>query len=290
MKIAIAQLNPTIGDLIGNAQQILNAAQSAAQQGANLMITPELALCGYPPRDLLMQPAFVDAMADRLAKLAQELPPGVTVLVGTVERNERSPQTGEKALFNSCALLAKGKIQQYFRKRLLPTYDVFDEDRYFASATSSNSFLLHHQDMSLRIGVTICEDIWNDEGFWGKRSYAADPIADLVEQDVDLTVNLSASPYSMGKQKLREAMLQHAAVRYQQPILYANQVGGNDDLVFDGNSVGFNRKGVIICRGKAFESDLILVEYDPTTEQFVPASPQPHESSIAPQPENRDAE
>jgi NAD+ synthase (glutamine-hydrolysing) len=271
MKIAIAQLNPTIGDLIGNAQKILAAAQQASVQGASLMLTPELSLCGYPPRDLLLKPAFIAAMAKTLEQLAQDLPPEIAVLVGTVEPNGRSPQTGEKPLFNSSALLTGGKVQQIFHKRLLPTYDVFDEDRYFESGQSSNTFILNCMSRTVRIGVTICEDVWNDEGFWGKRNYVTDPIADLASQGVDLIVNLSASPYSVGKQRLREAMLHHAATHYQQAILYANQVGGNDDLIFDGSSFCFDRQGKLICRGKAFEPDLITVDYNPETRDFVEA-------------------
>jgi len=282
MKIAIAQLNPTIGDLAGNAQKILAAAQQAADQDARLMLTPELALCGYPPKDLLLKPAFVEAMATTLAQLAQDLPPELAVLVGTVEPNVRSPQTGEKPLFNSTALLEGGKVQQIFHKRLLPTYDVFDEDRYFASGQDCNVFMLKSAAHDLRVGVTICEDIWNDEGFWGKRNYQTDPIADLANQGVDLIVNLSASPYSVGKQQLREAMLRHAAVHYQQAILYANQIGGNDDLIFDGNSFGCDRQGEIVCRGKAFDTDLVIVDYNLETQDFT--------GTTQVQPQNEDAE
>jgi NAD+ synthase (glutamine-hydrolysing) len=282
MKIAIAQLNPTIGDLTGNAQQILISAQQAAAQGARLMLTPELSLCGYPPRDLLLKPAFVQAMAETLAQLAQDLPAELAVLVGTVEPNLRSPQTGEKPLFNSSALLDGGKIQQIFHKRLLPNYDVFDEDRYFESGLDSHVFALKSAEADLRVGVTICEDIWNDEGFWGKRSYQVDPIADLAHQGADLIVNLSASPYSVGKQRLREAILRHASQRYQQAILYANQVGGNDDLIFDGNSFGCNRQGEMICRGKAFETELIMVDYHLETKDFI--------GTAQAQPPNDDAE
>ena len=282
MKIAIAQLNPTVGDLIGNAQKILAAAQQAADQGARLMLTPELALCGYPPKDLLLKPAFVEAIATTLGQLARDLPPALAVLVGTVEPNVRSPQTGEKPLFNSTALLEGGKVQQIFHKRLLPTYDVFDEDRYFESGQDSNVFTLKDLSHNLHVGVTICEDIWNDKGFWGKRNYQTDPIADLANQGVDLIVNLSASPYSVGKQQLREAMLRHASLHYQQAILYANQVGGNDDLIFDGNSFGFNRQGEIVCRGKAFDTDLVIVDYDLETQNFT--------GTAQVQPQNEDAE
>ncbi|NJO39338.1 MAG: NAD+ synthase [Cyanobacteria bacterium CRU_2_1] len=281
MKIAIAQLNPTIGDLTGNAQQILEAAQQAASQGVRLLLTPELSLCGYPPRDLLMQPAFVESMARILQQLAEELPPELAVLVGTVTPNPLAFQEGGKPLFNSTALLLGGNIQQIFHKRLLPTYDVFDEDRYFEPGFRSSVLELE----GTRVGVTICEDLWNDENFWGKRNYAIDPIAELAEVGIDFVVNLSASPYSVGKQKLREAMLQHAIQTYQRPILYANQVGGNDDLIFDGNSVGFDRQGKMVCRAKAFERDLVIAEFAPDKQDFVV-----EQQAIAPQPENDDAE
>ncbi|HEY9621176.1 MAG TPA: NAD+ synthase [Crinalium sp.] len=279
MKIAIAQLNPTIGDLSGNAQRILAAAQQAAEQGARLVLTPELSLCGYPPRDLLMQPSFIKAMSTTLEQLAHELPPNLAVLVGTVELNERSQHQGGKPLFNSTALLENGKVQQMFYKRLLPTYDVFDEDRYFEPGDRPNLFTLD----GLNIGVTICEDLWNDEEFWGKRTYPTNPIADLAAHGVDLTINLSASPYTVGKQQLREAMLKHSAIRYRQPILYVNQVGGNDDLLFDGSSFGFNRQGVMVYRAQAFQPDLVLVDYDLEQKDLQP-------SAIAPAPETADAE
>ncbi len=286
MKLAIAQLNPTIGDLAGNAQQILQAAQTAAEQGVRLLLTPELSLCGYPPRDLLLQPSFVRAIADTVTQLAKDLPPQIAVLVGIVEPNVRSHEDGGNPLFNSIALLDGGAVQQIFHKRLLPSYDVFDEDRYFEPGLQSNSFQLAALDGNeppLKVGVTICEDLWNDEAFWGKRSYTVNPIADLANQDVDLVVNLSASPYSLGKQKIREDMLRHAAVRYQQPILYANQVGGNDDLIFDGSSVGFNSRGDLICRARAFAPDLLRVEFDLAQGELLAGA-------IAPQPDSADAE
>ena len=258
MKLAIAQLNPTIGDLSGNAQQILEAAKQAANQGVRLLLTPEISLCGYPPRDLLLNPALVEAMATTLQQLAEQLPPSLAVLVGTVTPNPNAHVAGGKPLFNSIALLEQGRVQQIFHKRLLPTYDVFDDNRYFEPGLQANSFTLD----GVRIGVTICEDLWNDEEFWGKRNYAVNPIADLAQEGVDIIVNLSGSPYSAGKQQLREAMLRHGAVRYQQPIVYANQVGGNDDLLFDGNSVAFNRAGEIVCHARAFETDLVILEFD----------------------------
>lgn len=271
MKIAIAQINPTIGDLLLNAQTILEAAQRAASSGARLLLTPELSLCGYPPRDLLLNPSFVEAMGITLQNLAQDLPPNLAVLVGTVEQNIEASISGGKTLFNSIALLEDGKVKQVFHKRLLPTYDVFDERRYFEAGLQANYFTLD----DIHIGVTICEDLWNDEEFWGKRTYAVNPIADLAILGVDLIVNLSASPYTVGKQQLRETMLKHSAVRFQQPIIYANQVGGNDDLIFDGRSFALNRQGEVICRARGFDTDLLVVEFDETQRDLQLSSVEP---------------
>jgi NAD+ synthetase len=258
MKIAIAQLNPIIGDLTGNAAKILEIAQQADTQNARLLLTPELSLCGYPPRDLLLNPSFVNAMETTLKKLAQDLPANLAVLVGTVVHNSDAPVTGGKILFNSIAWLEAGEIKQYFHKRLLPTYDVFDENRYFEPGLQANYFTLD----DIKIGVTICEDLWNDEQFWGKRNYAVNPIAELSNLGVDLIVNLSASPYTVGKQKLREAMLKHSAKHFQKSIIYTNQIGGNDDLIFDGRSFALNQQGEIISRASGFTTDLITVEFD----------------------------
>ncbi len=274
MKLGLAQLNPIIGDLQGNAAQILAAAREAVEQGCQVLLTPELSLCGYPPRDLLLQPRFVAQMGEVLDQLAQDLPPALWVLVGTVVENGRSPQIGGKPLFNAMALIHQGQIQQIFHKRLLPTYDVFDEHRYFEPGLQSNLFTLPTPDsaQAIRIGVTICEDLWNDEEFWGKRSYRDNPIADLAEQGVDLVVNLSASPYSLGKQRLREEMLSHLAQRYNLPIFYVNPVGGNDDLIFDGGSFGVNNQGQVICRAPSFISHLAIAEFPPEASTSIPPS------------------
>ncbi|MGB3422130.1 MAG: NAD+ synthase [Dolichospermum sp.] len=265
MKIAIAQINPLIGDLSGNAQKILEMSQQASLTGVRLLLTPELSICGYPPRDLLLNPSFVVAMDQTLQKLAEDLPANLAVLVGTVVKNSQARITGGKNLFNSMALLENGKIQQFFHKRLLPTYDVFDEHRYFEHGLEVNYLIVDH----LKIGVTICEDLWNDEEFWGKRSYPINPINDLADLGVDLIVNLSASPYTVGKQNLREAMLKHSAVSFQKPIIYTNQVGGNDDLIFDGRSFAVNKQGEIIARGEGFVSDLITVEFNGNQQDLV---------------------
>lgn len=279
MIIAIAQINPTIGDLAGNASQILQFAQQAEQQNVSLLLTPELSLCGYPPKDLLLNVSFTEEIAATIEQLARDLPQNMAVLVGCVQINDKSHQSGGKTLFNSAALLHQGKVEQVFHKRLLPNYDVFDEHRYFEPGLQINSFSFS----SLKIGVTICEDFWNDEDFWGKRSYTSNPIADLAALNVDLIVNLSASPYSAAKPHLRESMLRHAAIRHQKPIIYANQVGANDDLIFDGCSVGFNRKGEVICRAKAFETDLLVLDFDENLKDLQP-------SVIASVPENENEE
>ncbi|MBD2336230.1 NAD+ synthase [Calothrix sp. FACHB-156] len=279
MKIAIAQLNPKIGDLPGNAAQILQAAHKAVASGARLLLTPELSLCGYPPRDLLLNPSFVAAMNTTLKQLARDLPPNLAVLVGTVEENFKAHTTGGKSLFNSIALLQGGQVKQVFHKRLLPTYDVFDEHRYFEPGLQANYFTLD----DLHIGVTVCEDLWNDEEFWGKRSYTVNPIADLAILGVDLIVNLSASPYSVGKQQFREAMLKHSAVRFQQPMIYTNQIGGNDDLIFDGCSFALSRQGEIVSRARGFETDLLIVEFDEKQRDF-------KVGKVAPVYESADAE
>jgi NAD+ synthase (glutamine-hydrolysing) len=276
LTIGIAQLNPLVGDLDGNSGRILEMAIEAARAGVNLLLTPELSLCGYPPRDLLLNPSFIDWMGDRLRALAQQLPPEMGVLVGFVERNRGAIERGEKPLFNSIALLKNQEIKQIFHKRLLPTYDVFDEDRYFASGKESQYFLWD----DYRIGVTICEDVWNEEQFWGKRQYEVNPIADLATEKVDLIVNLSASPYSVGKQKLREALLAYSADRYQIPIVYVNQVGGNDDLVFDGHSVAFSRQGKMVFRACGFTCGLEMITFE---EEILP-------KSIYPLPETEEEE
>lgn len=275
MKIAIAQINPTVGDLAGNAQRILTAARQASDAGADLLLTPELSLCGYPPRDLLMRPSFIAQMKKQVEDLALAMPAELTALVGIAEDNSAAASQGEKPIFNSMALLQKGEIKSVFHKRLLPTYDVFDEDRYFASGQTSNSFVYQSNSGPINVGVTICEDLWNSESFWGKRAYTVDPIKELVKEGVDLVVNLSASPFTAKKQALREEMIAHAAKENGCTIVYVNQVGGNDDLIFDGQSVAYNAEGQLISRAAAFETDLQLVEFDSETKDLQPGEIQP---------------
>ena len=290
MKIAIAQLNPTIGDITGNAQRILDVAKLATEAGCHLLVTTELALVGYPPRDLLIRPSFIEVAIAELQILAAKLPPELAVLVGTVQPNPDFEKQGEKPLFNSAALIQQGNIRQFFQKRLLPTYDVFDEDRYFEGGKESEFFTLSDSTSSLKIGVTICEDLWNDEEFWGRQNYSCNPMKALAEKEVDLVVNLSASPYRASKQKLRQAMLGHSAKRYSTPIIYANQVGGNDDLIFDGFSLVFNKSGELVrCLG-GFDTDFAAVEFNFAKGDLIAETVKSSEKSPACDPENVDEE
>jgi NAD+ synthase (glutamine-hydrolysing) len=258
MRIALAQRNYTVADLEGNAALIADAARDAAEQNANLVVTSELALLGYPSRDLLLRPAFIQRSWEVLEQLARELRGACPVLVGVAEPNDASEG---RALFNSAVLLADGKLAMRFRKCLLPTYDVFDEDRYF-EPTSGPAIL---ELKGWRLGVTICEDAWNDRDFSQRRRYHTDPIEILAASTPDCVINLSASPFTAGKQKFREDMLGGIAGKHRIPLLYVNQVGGNDDLVFDGRSCAFDKAGKLIARGRSFEEDLVLIDLQQLT-------------------------
>ncbi|MTF38066.1 NAD+ synthase [Cyanobacterium aponinum] len=257
MKIAIAQLNPTIGDIKNNLKQIKETVNIAEKKGAKLILTPELSLCGYPPKDLLLNKNFLGQMKKELEQFAQEINPQISVLIGIAVINDNAEKEGKKTLYNSSALIRNGKIETFFHKRLLPTYDVFEEDRYFSAGNEANYFYLD----DVKIGVTICEDLWNQEDFWGKKNYTTNPVKDLINLDVDLIVNLSASPYVVQKQQVREKMLIYLSKQYKKSLIYVNQVGGNDDLIFDGNSFVVDKKGNIINKAKNFQQDLIYVNY-----------------------------
>ena len=255
MKIALLQIDPTVGDLAGNARLIADAAREAGRQGADLAVTPELALVGYLPRDLLLSTGFVRRSWDALAELARELVGQLPVLVGLPEPN---PSEEGRPLYNTAVLLRSGRVDLRFRKSLLPTYDVFDEDRYFEPFRGPQLL-----DLAGRhLGVSICEDIWNDRDFWKRRRYHHDPVEELLRAGAQAIVNLSASPFSVGKHQLREEMLSNMARKHHVPVLYVNQVGGNDDLVFDGRSCAFGADGAPIARGRSFEADVVVCDID----------------------------
>ncbi|MBN1236348.1 MAG: NAD+ synthase [Methanotrichaceae archaeon] len=251
MKIALLQLNPTVGDLQGNADLIARAARQVAD--ADLAVTSELALLGYPPRDLLLNVDFVERSWAVLRDLAHDLADLSPLLVGLAERN---PCEVGRPLFNSAAFLRKGRVERTFKKTLLPTYDVFDEDRYFEPAAEPQILELDNEIL----GISICEDIWNDRDFWKRRRYHTDPVEELVAAGAGAIINLSASPFTAGKQRYREAMLAGLAKKYRIPFLYVNQVGGNDDLVFDGRSCVFDGEGRLLARARGFEEDLITAD------------------------------
>jgi NAD+ synthase (glutamine-hydrolysing) len=252
VKIALGQINPTVGDFSGNAAKIIDYARRAQSAGAALILFPELSVCGYPPRDLVERPSFVARnreTAERIAAATQ----GIAVICGLVTPAES--ETG-KSVMNSAALLRDGKIAFLQSKMLLPTYDVFDEMRNFAPAKHQELFPLSGE----RVALTICEDAWNDKLFWPKRLYTVDPIDALVRAGGNIVLNISASPFWIGKRELRRNMLASIARSHKVPVAMVNQVGGNDSLIFDGSSIVLNAEGEVIAQGRSFEEDLIYFD------------------------------
>jgi NAD+ synthase (glutamine-hydrolysing) len=253
MRIALLQFNFTVGDLKGNAQKIISGVRRAAASGAELCITPEMALTGYPPRDLLLNSWFVRKAEETLRSMARELIGEPAALVGGPEE---APDSVSRPCYNSAFLLKDGTLAGSCRKKLLPNYDVFDEARYFEPAREINILTLG----GIRIGVTVCEDIWNDGGYFTEYHYYENPVATLADQGVDLIVNLSASPFSIGKQLVRERMIGSIAANHRIPFVYVNHVGGSDDLVFDGRSLFFDAGGRLVARGQPFAEDILLID------------------------------
>ena len=251
MKIALAQFNPTVGDFSGNSARILDLARQAKQSGADLAVFSELCVCGYLPLDLLERPGFLERNSEEVACLAAKTP--LPILVGYARSTEGA--TG-KQVRNAAALLADGKIlfEQY--KMLLPTYDVFDESRYFQPAKEQHIYSLQAE----KLGITVCEDAWNDKDFWAKPLYERDPVRELVGQGAGLILNISASPYTIHKRALRLDMLRALARSHKRPLIYVNQVGGDDTLVFDGGSLALTAEGEIAAQARSFEEDLVLFD------------------------------
>ena len=272
MNIALLQINPTVGDCAGNSALIADAAREAAARGADLAITPELALVGYLPRDLLLSQAFVRRSWQHLERLAEAIANGPPVLVGLPEPNDAEEG---RPLYNTAALIKGGRVEHRFRKALLPTYDVFDEDRYFEPFHGAQVLDLN----GLRLGISICEDVWNDRDFWKRRRYHHDPIEELVRAGAQAIINLSASPFVAGKHQFREEMLGSLARRHGVPLAYVNQFGGNDDLVFDGRSCVLSARGEVVARGRAFEADVVVSRFD-ASEPAAPADDYDAESEI----------
>jgi NAD+ synthase (glutamine-hydrolysing) len=254
VKIALGQINPTVGDFSGNARKIIDFSQGAKAEGAGLILFPELSVCGYPPRDMVERPSFVSRNREMVDHIARETT-GIAVICGLV--TPAAAQTG-KSVMNSAALLRDGQVAFVQSKVLLPSYDVFDEMRNFAPASSQQLFSFCGKQMAL----TICEDAWNDKHFWNKRLYGFDPVEALVQSGGNFVLNISASPFWVGKRELRREMLASIATNYKVPVVMVNQVGGNDSLLFDGSSLVLACDGRVVAQGKSFEEDLVLFDPD----------------------------
>jgi len=252
MKIAIAQINPTVGDITGNQAKIISNLNQAAELGAELVVFSELALIGYPPKDLLLKPRFIEDNLTALKNIASHCRQ-TAALVGFV-----SPHQGNtgKALHNAAALLYQGQIAATYYKQLLPSYDVFDERRYFESAPSKQVI----EFQGLRLGLTICEDIWQKPCPDSRPLYDTNPVSELAQLNIDLVLNMSASPFVTDKHKFRRELFSQQCRQYQLPLIYVNQVGGNDELVFDGCSCAFDNQGQLLAQARAFQEDLLLLD------------------------------
>jgi NAD+ synthase (glutamine-hydrolysing) len=254
VKIALAQIDPTVGDFTGNLEKIIAASRRASDRGARLTVFSELAICGYPPADFLEKPSFLArcrSAVDELAAATRDLP--TAVLAGVALPTDR--EDGKPA-FNAAVLLDRGRLLLEQHKCLLPFYDVFDEQRYFSASGPQKIVELE----GVRLAVTICEDAWNDKNFWPRRLYSVDPVEELMKQHPALHINLSSSPFWHSKRALRREMLAAIARRDGIPVLMCNQVGGDDSLIFDGSSLALNGSGELIAQGKSFEEDLVLVD------------------------------
>ena len=252
MKIALAQINPTIGDFDANLAKISEFAAQGSAGGAELVIFPELSLCGYPPRDLVDEPSFVEKNSRGLEAVARDFS-DLDIICGFVSRTAAG---SGRRVANSAALLSGGDIRFVQSKMLLPTYDVFDELRYFEPAAQQRVVELSGE----KWGITLCEDIWNDKTYWRTPRYLRDPVEELISQGAKILVNLSASPFLDGKRELREDMLRTLALRHQISVIFVNQVGGNDSLVFDGTSTVIDRQGQVRALARSFEEDLIFFD------------------------------
>jgi NAD+ synthase/NAD+ synthase (glutamine-hydrolysing) len=254
MKIALGQINTTVGDLAGNVDLMVSCARQAAGRGAGIVVFPELSLNGYPPRDLVEKPSFVERSEAQLRRLAEEtaqLP--LALICGYVARANAS---AGKSAYNSAAVLEHGSVVFTQHKMLLPTYDVFDEARYFLPAERQSLCVIQ----GVKAALTICEDAWNDKQYWDRRLYIRDPVEELAESGAEFLLIINGSPYHMGKRELRREIFAATARRHKIPIVYVNQVGGNDQLVFDGSSFAMNAAGEIIASARSFAEDLVIAD------------------------------
>ena len=255
VKIALAQIDPTVADFRGNTARILQNVREAEHRGADLVVFPELCVCGYPTGDFVEKPSFVKLAGEAAAEIAREATTGkhISVICGTIVPSR--PGAG-KCVSNAAVLMQNGEITFTQRKRLLPYYDVFDEQRYFAPAECQEVVRIGTE----RVALTICEDAWNDKGYWKQRLYTTDPVEEQVRQGATLILNISSSPFWQGKREQRAEMLAAAARHHRLPVLMVNQTGGNDSLIFDGTSLALNARGEVIAQGRSFAEDLVMVD------------------------------
>jgi NAD+ synthase (glutamine-hydrolysing) len=254
LKIGVLQLNSTVGDFAANRQKLLAGYEETCARGAEFILAPELFLCGYPPRDLLLRADFVQTNLAVLAETANNIG-NIPLCVGFVDQN---PERPGRALRNSAAVLQNGKIVWRTHKCLLPTYDVFDEDRYFEPAKDIVPFEFNGR----KLGITVCEDIWNDQDFWPEQLYRRDPVKELIAQGAQAIINISASPWQDGKERIRLGMLQRVARDEGVPLAYVNLIGANDELIFDGHSVVLDKRGEPLAMGKGFAEDFLVVDWE----------------------------
>ncbi len=254
MKIALAQINPTVGDLTGNSRLIVDFTRRAAEQGADLAIFPELCVCGYPPQDLLERSFFIDSVERAVAWIAQNVPPELGVIIGAPTRN---PSPRGKRLFNAALLLEGGHVVAEVHKALLPTYDVFDENRYFEPARYCAPIVWH----GVNLGIHICEDMWNNEERAPYHLYDANPIDALARAGADLFINISASPFYPDKHAERNRLIAENARAHDLPFVYVNQVGANTEIVFDGDSRVYDRAGEPVHNCASFEEELFVWDW-----------------------------
>ncbi|MCF7806311.1 MAG: NAD+ synthase, partial [Simkaniaceae bacterium] len=266
MKIALFQINPTIGDLSGNFEKIKNCIEQGKREGADICLFPEMSLCGYPPQDLVLHRHFIDRMEFYLHQIAF-LSEGIAVVVGLVRRNIDG---GEKPLYNSAAVIDNGKILGYHDKWLLPTYDVFSEARYFEPGKQINTFEIR----GIKVGVLICEDIWKHAGYVSETTYVRDPVEELKKHKPDLLLNLTASPYQYQKPHIRIKVCAQAARTLKCPLVYCCQIGANDQLIFDGLSLVLGKDGHLIHTCKAFQEDHYLYDLTNDTREPYPKTDQ----------------
>lgn len=251
-RAGIAQINPTVGDIAGNLEKMKWFVSMAKKAEVDLLIFPELSVVGYPPMDILEKEGFIADTLRAVEELAR-CEPGMGIIAGFVQKNPHQPGM---PLLNCAGLLYGGRIVFTQAKTLLPSYDVFDETRYFQAPEGITATTFGDTP----IGISICEDIWNDKDFWERRLYPRDPIKELARQNIRLIINISASPYSQGKARLRYEMIANLAKRYALPVIYVNQVGGNDSLIFDGGSFALDAQGMLIAQAKRFDEDFLVVE------------------------------